>query len=304
MRENQLSKLYEQLLENTSTTTRKIEVGGHRVNVIETGNGGPILVLLHGTGSYSPFFLPLLKHLKGIHAICPDRPGQGLSDPIDLPPDNYREIAVDWVDRFLDSVNKKNVALLGHSMGGLWALWYALARPNRVKRLVLIGPPQLPGTRTPFPYRIMATPGIGELLQKLSPPSPKSVLQFASFMGEHASICRHPEIIELLVASGRNPVTARTDLAEGRTIISPLALISRSGFRKRMRVRQEELQKLSIPTLLVWGQNEPLGDAKVAKEVSELIPHCQIEIIPGGHAPWLGHPHRVAKLITTFVGNQ
>jgi pimeloyl-ACP methyl ester carboxylesterase len=299
--ENQLSRLYEQLLENTFIRTRKIEIDGHLVNVMETGNGGPILVLLHGTGSYSPFFLPLLKHLKGIRTICPDRPGQGLSEPIDLHPERYREIAVDWVNRLLDSIKQKTVALLGHSMGGLWALWYALACPNRVKRLVLIGPPQLPGTRTPFPYRLMATPGLGELLQKLAPPSPRSVLQFASFMGEHESISRHPEIIELLVASGRNPVTARTDLAEGRTIISPLALISRSGFRKRMRVRHEELQKLSIPTLLIWGKNEPLGNAKVANEVSELIPHCQLEIIPGGHAPWLGHSHQTAKLITTFV---
>lgn len=303
MYENQLNEIYEQLLENTNITSSKINIDSHQVNIIETGEG-PTLVLLHGTGSYSPFFLPLLKRLNGIHAICPDRPGQGLSDLMDIPTNRYRETAVDWVDNLLYSLNENDVALLGHSMGGLWALWYALAHPDRVRQLILIGPPQLPGTRTPFPYRIIATPVFGELLKKFSPPSPKSVLHFASFMGEQESISKHPEMIKLLVASGRNSETSGTDLAEGRRIISPFALISRSGFRGKMRVRPEELQKLCIPTMLVWGENEPLGDTNVAREVSTMIQNCQLEIMPGGHAPWLGSPQVLAKLITNFVNNE
>ena len=41
----------------------------------------------------------------------------------------------------------------------MWALWYALAHPDRVKRLVLLGVPTLPKTRCPLPIRLVATPG-------------------------------------------------------------------------------------------------------------------------------------------------
>lgn len=295
-----MKDLYDRLLADTPAAARHIEVCGRQVHVIETGDGPP-LVLIHGTGSYSPFFLPLLKYLGSVRTIAPDRPGQGLSDPMTLPRKHYREVAVEWVDALLDALNLDAASLLGHSMGGLWALWYALSRPSRVKRLVLIGPPQLPGTRAPLPYRMMATPGMGELLQRFARPTPKSVLQFAGFMGEDETLPNYPDLIDLLVASGREPLAARTDLAECRAIVSPFALLSRSGFRRRMRVRPTELRQLTVPTLLVWGRNEPVGGVQIAKAVSELIPRSQLETLPAGHAPWLGHPRRVAELVTTFV---
>ena len=149
-----------------------------RVHLLEKGAGRPV-VLLHSPGGAAGFFLPLLNELDGVRAMAPDRPGQGLSDPIDLPRTRYRENAVAWLDRLLDTLELDATALLGHSGGAMWALWYALARPDRVDRLVLIGPPAVPGTRLPLPIRLAATPGAGELLSRLVPPSPKSVLQFA-----------------------------------------------------------------------------------------------------------------------------
>jgi pimeloyl-ACP methyl ester carboxylesterase len=121
--------------------------------------------------------------LRGIRALDPDRPGQGLSDPIEHPPNRYRETAVAWVDRLLDTLELDTTTLLGHSGGGAWAQWYALAHLNRVKRLVLINPPALPKTRVALPLRLSATPGGGNLLSRLMPPSPKALLRLASCMG-------------------------------------------------------------------------------------------------------------------------
>jgi 2-hydroxy-6-oxonona-2,4-dienedioate hydrolase len=301
MHQEGLPRLYERLLAGTSATARSIEMrAGRHVHVIEAGNG-PALVLLHGTSSSAPFFLPLLQRLNNVRAIAPDRPGQGLSDPAEVSHDHFREAAVECVDELLDALDLETASLLGHSMGGLWSLWYALAHPARVERLVLLGPPGLPGTRAPLPYRIMATPGVGEVLQRLAPPTPKSLMQFARFMGEKDTIIDHPDLIDLLVACGRDPVARRTDLAEIRACLSPYATVSRSGFRGRILVQPGELRRLAVPTLLLWGEHEPLGDAAVAKATIDLLPRGRLEVLPAGHAPWLGHPDRVADVVTAFV---
>ena len=205
---------YERVLADTSVGSNFIEVGaGGRIHLLEKGDGPP-LVLLHGTTASAGFFVPVLNELDGIRALAPDRPGHGLSDPIELPRDRFREAVVEWLDQLLDTLDVDAPALLGHSGGGIWALWYALARPDRVRRLVLIAPPALPGTRCPLPIRLMATPGLGELMSRLAPPSPKSMLRFAKFMGEQQTLARHPELVDLFVATGRNPTADRVARAE------------------------------------------------------------------------------------------
>ena len=230
-----------------------------------------------------------------------DLPGVGLSDPIDLPRKRYRETAVAWLDSLLDALELDAAALLGHSGGGRWALWYAMAHPGRVKRLVLIGVPGLPKTRCPLPIRLIAIPGMGELLSRLVPPSPKSVLRFASFMGEKATLAAHPDLVDLMVATGRDPIAAASARTEIRVLVSPFALLSPSGFRRHSRVRPDDLRQLAVPTLVVWGEQDPLGSVSVAQAVTELIPHARLKVLPTGHAPWLGQPAQTAATVADFV---
>ena len=297
----EMRQVYERLLAGSSVSSRHVEVdAGHRVHLLEHG-GGPPLVLLHGTGNPAGFLLPLLHELHGVRAIAPDRPGVGLSDPIDVPADRYRETAVAWLDRLLDTLELDATTLLGHSGGGVWALWYALAHPDRVKRLVLLDVPTLPKTRCPLPIRLVRTPGLGQLLSRLAPPSPKSMLRLASAMGEKATLARHPDLVDLLVAAGRDPITDRAANAELRALISPFALLSPSGFRRRGRVRPDELRQLAMPTLVLWGERDPVGSIPVARAAAELIPDARLEVLPTGHGPWLGQPTRTAATVADFA---
>lgn len=297
----EIRQVYERVLAGASMRSRSVLVGaGGRVHLLEKG-AGPPLVLLHGTGSSAGFLVPLLNELHGVHAIAPDLPGQGLSDPIDLPRDRYRQTAVAWLDGLLDALELDSTTLLGHSGGGVWALWYALAHPDRVERLVLIGPPALPRARCPLPYRLIATPGVGAMLSRLVPPSPKSILQFASFMGERATLAAHPELVDLMVASRRDPIADSGARAEVRMLVSPLALLSPSGFRRQSRVQPEELRQVAMPTLVLWGEQEPLGSVSVAQAVTNLLPHSRLQVLTAGHAPWLGQPARTAAAVMDFV---
>jgi pimeloyl-ACP methyl ester carboxylesterase len=297
----EIHEVYERLLAGASVRSRHVEVdGGGRVHLLEQGAGPPV-VLLHGTGNPAGFLLPLLHELHGVRAIAPDRPGVGLSDPVDLPADRYRETAVAWLDRLLDTLELDATTLLGHSGGGAWALWYALAHPDRVTRLVLLGVPALPRTRCPLPIRLVGTPGLGRLLSRLAPPSRKSVLRLASAVGEKATLAHQPDLVDLLVAAGRDPITDRAAKAEFSMLISPFALLTPSGFRRRARVRPDELRQLAMPTLVLWGEQDPVGSIPVARAVTELIPDARLEVLPTGHGPWLGQPMRTAAAVTDFA---
>jgi pimeloyl-ACP methyl ester carboxylesterase len=122
----EVRQVYERLLAGAPVRSRFVEVrDGGRAHLLETGAGEPAVVL-HGTGNSAGFLLPLLNELRGVHAMVPDRPGAGLSDPIDLPRDRYRQAAVAWLDRLLDALNLGATTLVGHSAGGLWVLRLAL----------------------------------------------------------------------------------------------------------------------------------------------------------------------------------
>jgi pimeloyl-ACP methyl ester carboxylesterase len=57
-----------------------------------------------------------------------------------------------------------------------------------------------------------------------------------------------------------------------------------------------------MPTLLIWGEHEPLGCVSVARAVTDLIPHARLEVLPTGHGPWLGQPTRTAATVLEFMG--
>jgi len=241
-------------------------------------------------------FLPLLERLTGLRAVAVDRPGFGLSDPVELPRERYCDAGVECLDSVLDALGLDETALLGNSTGGTWALWYTLDHPDRVRRLVLVGaPPLLPGTRVPPPLRVVATPKVGEFLSRKMPSTPRTVVQNMGGMGEKDTIVNYPGQIEAMVAAGHDPLASRVSLAELRAAISPF------GFRPAMKLQREELRQLTVPTLLIWGEHDPVGGVEVARATADTIPGAQLELLPAGHGPWLGHPDRTAALIANFV---
>jgi pimeloyl-ACP methyl ester carboxylesterase len=297
----EVQQVYERVLAGTTVRGRYVIHGsGGRVHLLEKGSGLPV-VILHGTGDPAGFLLPLLDVLDGLHVIAPDRPGIGLSDPVELPTHRYREAAVSWLDGLLDALDLETTTFVGHSGGGVWGLWYALARPDRVSRLMLMDVPTLPGTRAPLPIRLMATPALGAVLRRLVPPSPASFMRLARAVGEGETIGAHPDLIDLVVAVARDPTAQQATRAEFRALVSPFALLSRNGFRRHDRVRPEDLRRLAMPTSVVWGERDPLGSVAVARAVTGLIPDARIEVLPTGHGPWLGEPERTARVLTGFV---
>jgi pimeloyl-ACP methyl ester carboxylesterase len=268
---------------------------GRRVHVVETGDGPPV-VHLHGTNTSSLSHLMLTGQTPGIRSYLVDRPGCGLSDPEFFRPGEFREYAVGFVGDMLDALGLGSAHLVGASGGGIWATWYSLAHPERVRGLIMLGSvPTLPGGRVPLPLRLIATPGIGDLMVRAVRPGRRMLLRMMASVGEAETIVRHPDLLDSLVAGAQDPVATQANLAELRALISP------RGFRPSMRFSREELRRLAVPTLMIWGDRDPVVPLLQARALAAEIPCARLEALPAGHVPQLGNPDRVAALLEDFV---
>jgi pimeloyl-ACP methyl ester carboxylesterase len=98
------------------------------------------VILIHGLGSSSSYFLPVIPHLlPSIRCIAVDIAGSGLSGLGES--EQTIDSIVDDVISLLDALDiKDTVTIVGHSMGGIVASCFAAGHKNRVNGVVLIGP--------------------------------------------------------------------------------------------------------------------------------------------------------------------
>ena len=123
-------------------TSNDVQTGSYGLHYHEAGQGHP-LVMLHGSGpgvsAWSNFRGNLPVFSQHTRTILLDMPGFGRSAMPEL--DRlYPEIAAHAVLEFLDALSIEKASLLGNSMGGYVAAEFALAYPERLDRLVLMGP--------------------------------------------------------------------------------------------------------------------------------------------------------------------
>jgi 2-hydroxy-6-oxonona-2,4-dienedioate hydrolase len=144
-----------------------------RTRIVESGpdDGDVPLVFVHGTAEFCGFLSPLMAQFDERRLLTYDRPGFGLSDPFDYTDATLRGTNVAALESVLDALDLERVDLVGHSMGGYTGIHFALARPERVRTLSLVGSvPTFPGTRPPLPFRLLTVPILGSVLQRLQKP--------------------------------------------------------------------------------------------------------------------------------------
>jgi len=290
-----VTERYDRMVQAADALSRFVQTRSGRVHVVEAGDGPPV-VHLHGNNTSSLSHLMMLEHQADMHSYLVDRPGFGLSDPEDVPPKRFRAHAVRFVDDVLDELRLDSAFVAGASGGGSWALWYALDRPQRVRGLILLGSvPLLPGARIPIPIRLVATPVLGQLVSRTLKPNRRALIRLMAMMGERDTIVRHPDLLDSLLDSARDPVATAANVAELQALLSPF------GPRPSTRIRAEELRRLSVPTMMIWGDHDPVVSLADARTVADLIPAARLEVLPAGHVPQLGHPARVVALMEAFI---
>jgi pimeloyl-ACP methyl ester carboxylesterase len=280
------------LLAGVTESVLSLSRTGLRVRTLQHGSGPPV-ILLHGVSLGAVAWSGLFGRLDGWRVVAVDLPGHGLSDPVRYRRGQVRRHARELIDDLLDAVEVDRAPVVGHSLGAMFALWYAAGGFDRISALVAIGDPAvaLPGVGVRMPLSLMTVPGVG--LAMLRSPTPPAVYRrlLAQGLGSAEVTSAPAAMLEALRLSTRRPGNART-------VASLMHAIDR--FR-RPRVESvlslDELGATRTPTMFIWGADDPYLSADAARPSIDGMPAASLHVLPGGHGPWLVDPGRVASLI-------
>jgi pimeloyl-ACP methyl ester carboxylesterase len=273
---------------------RGAEVDGLTLHYVSEGRG-PAVVLVHGLGGFAESWrhnIPALSRTATVYAL--DLPGFGRSSK---PPARYRlGDAVRALHGFVQAMGLGRVAVVGHSMGGAVGLTYALTHPARVDRLALVGA-LVPGStyRPSLPYRIAATPVLGELLA-LCGCAP--VYRAAIARCFHAPMASE---VEFLV---REAFVERTGPAAKAAYLGTLRDMRRDIVEHAADYRRA-LPTLELPILSIHGRQDRVIPPRYCEETAELIPRARVQWIEAcGHFPQIEHADVVNTWLSEFVAGR
>jgi pimeloyl-ACP methyl ester carboxylesterase len=268
------------------------EVEGKTTRYLVTGEGPPLL-LLHALGESAldwQWVLPTLSPNYRVYA--PDLPGFGGSAK---PASDYSPAFFErFVAAFLDAVGIERAAVVGNSLGGLVALRLALSEPVRVGALALIDSAGL-GREVTFALRSLTIPGYGEVVTAWSATPPGSLQRaWAGAALLFARPERAPaEWIEEQRRSARTPGFLWATLAALRALVDP------GGQRE---VLLDDLPRLKIPVLVLWGTADKVFPVRQARDAVSRLEKGQLELVQGcGHLPHIEQPERFVAILSRFL---
>nr|WP_280301534.1 alpha/beta fold hydrolase [Nocardia abscessus] len=256
-------------MDNAAETGRVIRVGDREIFFSETG-AGPAVVLLHGGGpgagglsNYARNVEPLARRFR---VIVPDMPGYGRSTKRIDQSDPFGDLAA-AVGGLLDALDIGSAHLIGNSYGGAAALRLAMDRPEKVGKLILMGPGGVGTTRA------LPTKGLQSLLSYYGGDGP-SRAKLAEFIREYlvydAGVVTEEMIDDRYRASLDPDVVAEPPLRRpsGR---SALRTLWRMDF-----TRDPRLSRVRNPTLVIWGAEDKVNRPSGGRMLAETMPNCDL----------------------------
>lgn len=263
-----------------------------QAQVLVAGDGPPV-VLLNGIGVPAAMLAPLTARLEGFTRYAVDLPAYGLTDASPGFADDLRANAVRFLAEVLDGLGLVAPMVVASSLGSLWASWLALEQPRRVAAMAHVACPAIVlETSAPLPMRLLSVRGLGRLMLRLRPPSQRQVVELSRMVGEHPL---PPEIAELILA------TERLDHFEDLFLATLNRLVRLRGNRPSHALDVGQLASIDTPTLLVFARDDPMGGPDVGARVAAAMPNAELDVVDGGHAPWIHHADQIAPVVTDFL---
>lgn len=260
-------------------------VSGHMLHVRDTGQrSAPAIIMLHGFGSSLQTWEPWATALsKAFRVVRYDFSGSGLSAP-DPQGDYSDPRSLEVLAALMTSLGIEKATLIGNSLGGRIAWKFAAHHPELVNRLVLISPD---GFESPgFEYG--KRPHVPAVVKAMRYILPKAMLR------------------QNLAPSYGDPT-----LLDASTVDRYYDLLLAPGARDAMILRMEQtvleppepaLQRISAPTLLLWGTRDAMIPISNADDYLRNIKGATLVKLEGlGHVPHEEAPETALRPVEEFL---
>jgi pimeloyl-ACP methyl ester carboxylesterase len=271
----------------------EMELHGHRVRY-RIGGEGPAIVLIHGIAGSSATWDQVLPQLaRDYTVLAPDLLGHGDSAK---PRGDYSLGAyASGIRDLMIALEIDRATFVGHSLGGGVAMQLAYQFPDRLDRMVLVSSGGL-GKEVHLMLRLVALPASEYVLPLLvAEPLRNAGEAVAAFLGRLGLRAGDDleEIAEGFASLG--DVGARQAFVHtARSIIDIEG--QRVSARDRLYLASE------VPTLLIWGERDPIIPAKHGRAAQSEIPGSRLELFPeAGHFPYKSDPQRFVEALTDFI---
>jgi len=268
---------------------RYIELNGLRFHFLEWGNAGKsTLLLLHGFMAHAHVWDDLaIQFQNAHHVIALDQRGHGESQ---WSPEGAYTLTDHFLDLsgFVESLGLDSFILMGHSMGGRNALFYAACNPQNVAKLILVDarPGNNPRASEALKMHLLRLPLVAHSLEEVA----------------QAILSLYPS---LSLEIGRQ--MARYGYREeenGRWVPRYDARMSQASERSGHSAEDlwAFLRNVSCPTLIVRGKGSPFLSLEEAQKMAHFIPKGELRQIPGAtHLPTQENPDMFLKVVSEFI---
>jgi len=249
-----------------------VTLAAESIRFLERGRGEAV-VLLHGLFGQPENWRPILENLANeFHLFAPQLPldRQPMRDSRSSP--SIHQLT-DHVKSFFDAVGIERAVIGGNSLGGQVAIDFCLRYPEHAERLVITGSAGL------F-ERSLSGGSIPKVTRQFIREKACEVFYDPSYVTE--------ELIDEVQA-----------MLMDRTYVRFLIRVAKAARDYNVK---SELEKLKLPALIVWGQDDKITPPVVAQEFKEHLDHAQLVFLERcGHSPPIEQPEAFSRILREFL---
>ena len=264
-------------------------IDGARMRYLRCGSG-PAIVLVHGLLGYSfswRFNMPVLAKQFSVYAV--DMLGAGFSD---CPPDLEAclRASAERLLRFLDAVKIPACDLLGTSRGGAVVMMAAAIAPDRIRRLILVGPVNPWSARGKRRVAFFGNLVTSAIFRRVAPR-----LELVRGLVLRRLYADKHRIPAGTLEGYSAPLATRGTLEHGLRVLRT--------WTQDLRELESILPRIShIPTLLLWGSQDVAVDPASADPLSKCFQSCRLVSFSGvGHLPYEEAPDDFNRAVLAFL---
>ena len=270
---------------------------GVRLHYRTEGSGTPAIILSGGPGFEVDYMVPVAAFLPGsFQRVFFEQRGTGRSALKVTPETMTLRNVVEDLEALRLHLKQERLFLVGHSWGGMLAMAYAAAHPDRIDRMILIGPggPTLEFTQWfPDNIRMRLRPEDLEAERYWEEASKRGVDE------DKAALEGIRAVTPGYFFDRSKGLAFRPTLKDG-AVHSQVNQLLFDDMRKQYDSRPG-LRKMTRPALIVQGHQDPVGD-KTAEEIHASIKASKLVYINQcGHFPWLEQPEQFRKAVSEFL---